>query len=127
MVFFKRNTTHAPKLRELFTTIEFVDSRSNERMNQNIFKETILRLFYLTSCREQRQVSMTTSELYPSRFSPMARHTCGVIAYVEEVRDAVIPVTSKLALQWLPCQAPGVIGSAQGLVGPVSVYCDWVR
>ena len=39
----------------------------------------------------------------------------------------VIPVTSKLALQWLPCQAPGVIGSALGLVGPVSVYCDWVR
>ena len=27
----------------------------------------------------------------------------------------------------LPCQAPGVIGSALGLVGPVSVYCDWVR
>ena len=33
----------------------------------------------------------------------------------------------KLALQWLPCQAPGVVGSALGLVGPVSVYCDWVR
>ena len=32
-----------------------------------------------------------------------------------------------LALQWLPCQAPGVIGSVLGLVGPVSVYCDWVR
>ena len=27
----------------------------------------------------------------------------------------------------LPCQAPGVIGSALGLVGPVSAYCDWVR
>ena len=24
-------------------------------------------------------------------------------------------------------QAPGIIGSALGLVGPVSVYCDWVR
>ena len=33
----------------------------------------------------------------------------------------------KLALQWLPCQAPGVLGSVLGLVGPVSVYCDWVR
>ena len=33
----------------------------------------------------------------------------------------------KLALQWLPCQAPGIIGSAIGLVGTVSVYCDWVR
>ena len=39
----------------------------------------------------------------------------------------VIPVTSKLALQWLPCQVPGVIGSVLGLVGLVSVYCDWVR
>ena len=29
----------------------------------------------------------------------------------------------KMALQWLPCHAPGVLG----LVGPVSVYCDWVR
>ena len=36
-------------------------------------------------------------------------------------------MTSKLALQWLPCQAPGVIGSVLGLVGQVSVYCDWVR
>ena len=38
-----------------------------------------------------------------------------------------IPVTSKVALQWLPCQAPGVIRSVLELVGPVSVYCDWVR
>ena len=41
--------------------------------------------------------------------------------------ESSIPVTQKLALQSLPCQAPGVIGSALGLVGPVSVYCDWVR
>ena len=32
-----------------------------------------------------------------------------------------------MALHPLPCQAPGVIGSVLGLVGPVSVYCDWVR
>ena len=37
----------------------------------------------------------------------------------------VIPVTQKLALEWLPCQAPGITGSGLGLVGPVSVYCDW--
>ena len=42
-------------------------------------------------------------------------------------RGRVIPVTSKLALQWLPCQAPGVVGSVLGLDGPVSVYCDWLR
>ena len=32
-----------------------------------------------------------------------------------------------MAPQWLPCHAPGVIGSVLGLVGQVSVYCDWVR
>ena len=32
-----------------------------------------------------------------------------------------------LALQWLPCQAPGIIGSTHEKIGPVSVYCDWVR
>ena len=31
----------------------------------------------------------------------------------------------KLALQWLPCVAPGVIGSVLGLGGPKPVYCDW--
>ena len=36
-------------------------------------------------------------------------------------------VTEINSLQWLPCQAPGVIGSVLGLVGLVSVYCDWVR
>ena len=36
----------------------------------------------------------------------------------------VIPVTGKLVLQWLHCQAPGVRGPALGLVGPVSVDCD---
>ena len=39
----------------------------------------------------------------------------------------VMPVTQKLAHQWLPCQTPGIITSDHGLVGPVSVYCDWVR
>ena len=33
----------------------------------------------------------------------------------------------KIGTPGLPCHAPGVIGSALGLVGPVSVYCDWVR
>ena len=33
----------------------------------------------------------------------------------------------KIGTPWLPCHAPGVMGSALGLVDPVSVYCDWVR
>ena len=35
--------------------------------------------------------------------------------------DRVIPVTYRLALQWLPYQAPGIIGSALDSVGPVFV------
>ena len=38
--------------------------------------------------------------------------------------DRVILVTSELVPQWLPFHVPGVIGSALGLVGPMSVYCD---
>ena len=33
----------------------------------------------------------------------------------------------KTVFQWLHCQAPGITGSTLGLVGPVSVYCNWVR
>ena len=39
----------------------------------------------------------------------------------------MVGIESYQWLQWLPCQALGVIGSALALVGPVSVYCDWVR
>ena len=46
---------------------------------------------------------------------------------VDNFAGRVMLVTSKLALQWLPCQGPGVIRSAPELVGPVSVDCDWVR
>ena len=33
----------------------------------------------------------------------------------------------KIGTPVLPCQAPGVLWSVLGLVGPVSVYCDFVR
>ena len=33
----------------------------------------------------------------------------------------------RVTLQWTPCQVPGIIGSALGQVGLVSVYCDWAR
>ena len=33
----------------------------------------------------------------------------------------------KIGTPVLPCQALGVLGSALGLIGLVSVYCDWVR
>ena len=39
----------------------------------------------------------------------------------------VIQVTQMLELQWLPSQAPGLIGSVLGLVGPASEYCVKMR
>ena len=59
-----------------------------------------------TSAEEQYRCSNPTKGFFPGR---------------------VVPLTSKLALQWLPCQALGVTGSALGLIGPVSVYCGWMR
>ena len=38
----------------------------------------------------------------------------------------VMPMTWQIEFQWLPYQAPGVIGSAPGLDGPVLVYSGWV-
>ena len=43
------------------------------------------------------------------------------------VLGRVRPVSSKLVIQWLPCQALGVLGSLPRLVGRVSVYCDRAR
>ena len=43
---------------------------------------------------------------------------------VDLLPGQVMPVTSNLALQLLPCQVSGAIGSALRMVGPVSVYCD---
>ena len=69
-----------------------------------------------------RLVGLVVRRLPRERKIPGSNPAC-----VGFFRGRVIPVTEKLALQWLPCQAPGVIGSALGLVSPVSVYCDWVR
>ena len=43
------------------------------------------------------------------------------------VFQVVIPVTEKVVLQGLACQAPGVIGTLLGPVGQVSAFCDCVR
>ena len=59
---------------------------------------------------------------------PRASDLSSISAFrVDLFQGRVIPMTLKLVLKWLPCQAPGVIGSPLGLVSPVSVYCDWVR
>ena len=36
-------------------------------------------------------------------------------------------ICQRLIIKCPPCQEPGVIGTGLRLVGPVSVYCDWVR
>ena len=47
----------------------------------------------------------------------------------DPVYDGIFPGSShtsdlQIGTQVLPCQAPDVVGSVLGLVGPVSVYCD---
>ena len=71
---------------------------------------------------KDRLVGLAVRRPARERKIPGSNPACAGIFF----RGRVIPVTQKLALQWLPCQAPGVIGSALALVGPVSVYCDWV-
>ena len=38
-----------------------------------------------------------------------------------------IPVKLTMVLKWLPYQAPGVMVLAPRLVGPASLFCEWVR
>ena len=66
------------------------------------------------TCRATRGVRVSTSA-FPDRLVGLV-----VKASASRAEDPGF----ELALQWLPCQAPGVIGSVLGLVGPVSVYCD---
>ena len=40
--------------------------------------------------------------------------------------DPGFPGSNPACAGIFPCQAPGVIGSVLGLVGPMSIYCDWV-
>ena len=58
-----------------------------------------------------------------------ADHLVGLVVKASTSRAEDPGFESRLRrdfIPWLPCQAPGVIGSALGLVAPVSVYCDWV-
>ena len=63
------------------------------------------------------------------RRPPQERRTRGLIPAfsVGIFPGRLLPVIQKLPFQWQSYQAPGVIGSALGLVGPMSVYYDWVR
>ena len=82
----------------------------------------------IKACASHCVLFQTTRSLYKLRRPPREPKIRGSNSACDGVfHGRAIPVTSKLALQWLPCQAPGVIGSALGLAGPVSVYCDWVR
>ena len=47
----------------------------------------------------------------------VVKASASIPACAETFPGRVIPVTYELALQWLASQAPGVVGSALGLVG----------
>ena len=70
-----------------------------------------------TCCRTELEVTDQTCFLHRSK--------CIDKGPASPRFDPVSP--SKLALQWLPCHASVVIGSALGPVGLVPVICDWAR
>ena len=76
-----------------------------------------------------RHTSATASMAKCLRRPPRERQIRGSIpAFSEGIfQGRVLPATKELALRWLPCQVSDVIGSTLGLVGPVSVYRDWVK
>ena len=63
-------------------------------------------------------VKASTSGAEDSRFESRLRRDFSGSSHTSDLKIGT-PVTT------LP--APGIIGSALGLLGPVSVYCDWVR
>ena len=85
-------------------------------------------------CKSEAPSSHFTAVLH-CLTGPVVKVSTSTVAYLGSISafalriflGRVIPVTYKLLLQWLPCQAPDEIGSVLGLVGPVSVYCECVR
>ena len=79
---------------------------------------------WLLACLTSRQhASVSQRRIYSDKF------TCGLTETEVANQNFYLihsPYTDT-GLQWLPCQAPGLVGSAVGLVGPVSVCSDWVR
>ena len=82
-------------------------------------------------CRSGRNVGMTSKRDFATSCGcscewrqnrPLRNLTLSVVRGM--ARKSTLSLSLSLSLH---CQAPGVIGSALGLVGPVSVYCDWVR
>ena len=64
---------------------------------------------------------------WPSGFASASRAEDLKFPFAAIFPGRLIPVNEKLALQWLACYAPVVMGSAVGQFGQVSVYCNWVR
>ena len=84
--------------------------------------------FRVLQCHlEQKLILNCSAAFYWSTLSRGLHRLVGPVVKVSASRAEDPGFESRLAIQWLPCQAPGSIGSALGLVGPVSAYCDWVR
>ena len=94
-------------------------------LDRQSFFKLLKGLFFLPNIRNYHyQISRIRPPRWPKRL-PRERKIRGSNSACDGIYPCrVISVTQKLALQWIPCQTPGVIGSALGLVGPVSVYCD---
>ena len=100
----------------------------------NFFYQAFKNVYCATAMHITMPISLFSLYLYRLvglvvKASTLTAADLGSISYsaINPFPHRVMPVTSKSVLQWLPCQALGVIDSVPGLVSPVSVYCDWVR
>ena len=76
--------------------------------------------------REKSPLPEKSSSEEDRTHDPASHRTASPTRYQLSI-PAPIPVTSKLVLQWLPCQAPCITGSALALVGSVSLYGNLVK
>ena len=92
------------------------------------------------SIRQDSEPNTLPTELFRPCNSPVLTHTLprwpsGKASASRAANQGSIPAFALdlcpgpgiPVLHWLPCQAPGVMAPALGLVGPVSVHCDRVR
>ena len=101
----------------------FSVDRHDRRFVECLLSENFNLFCWMFSCLWDRLVWLSGSGIRLES----GRSRVGIPFVPGFLRGRVIPVASNSALQWLPCQAPGIAGSVLKLVSLVSVYCDWVR
>ena len=99
--------------------------RRTQNLESNLLLASTSVSFHFFYTNENRRVWVLFLDVLfrpskPGRVRVVVLHGGG-LSGLNHISDLTI------GTQWLPYQEAGVLGSALGLAGPVSVYCDWVR